>query len=143
MAEKGYRVNKLLNQQFNKRSLKSKITIISSYASFYDEITRSVYNLQNAKRITPNAQFETAFSVKLNCVLNLEFAICILGLLQVPEAFQKIVFVIPANRYLVLTNNDLFFVKAVYIFYVHNKTTVYPHQGRVIEFFCYVLQRYP
>jgi hypothetical protein len=81
MAEKGYRVNKLLNQQFNKRSLKSKITIISSYASFYDEITRSVYNLQNAKRKKANAQFETAFSVKLNCVLNLEFDICIFGFL--------------------------------------------------------------
>jgi hypothetical protein len=64
MAEKGYWVNKLLNQQFNKRSLKSKITFISSYATFYDEIMRSVYNLQNAKCKNQNAQFETIFSVK-------------------------------------------------------------------------------
>lgn len=64
-------------------------------------------------------------------------------LLQVPEAFQKIVFVISANRYLVLANDDFFFVKAVDIFNVHNKTTMYPHEGRMIEFFGDVLQRHP
>src|SRR5689334_14398830 len=99
MTVKGYWVNKLLNQQFNKRSLESKITFIGSCASFYDEIMRSVYNLQNAKCKKQNAQFETIFSVKPSSAFgtcNLYFGIFILGLvicilvfLKVPEAFQK------------------------------------------------------
>jgi hypothetical protein len=41
-GSKGKWVNKLLNLQFNKQSYESKIAIILSYATFYDELIKYV-----------------------------------------------------------------------------------------------------
>jgi hypothetical protein len=62
---------------------------------------------------------------------------------QVLEAFQEIILVISANGYLVRANDNFFFVKAVDILNVNNKTPVYTHQCRVVELVGQVLQRYP